>query len=173
MFVRRHRRSFGLNTISTADISFVLLIFFLVTTSMDQNKGLVRQLPPMEPAEQTPTEVDRRDMLTFALAADGTVTVDGKPVADKDVAARVEQHVTSRGLRHIIAIDIDPDAEYQAYFQLQNNIVDAYRQLRDAEARRRYGHPMKGCSADERDQVRQACPQRIVENYVEKGGGRP
>ena len=57
------------------------------------------------------------------------------PVADKDVAARVEQHVTSRGLRHIIAIDIDPDAEYQAYFQLQNSIVEAYRQLRDAEAR--------------------------------------
>ena len=105
MFARRHRRSFGLNTTSTADISFVLLIFFLVTTSMDQSKGLVRQLPPMEPAEQTPTEVDRRDVLTFALAANGTVTVDGKPVADKDVAARVEQHVTSRGQRHIIAID--------------------------------------------------------------------
>ena len=77
MFARRHRRSFGLNTTSTADISFVLLIFFLVTTSMDQNKGLVRQLPPMEPAEQPLTEVDRRDVLTFALAANGTVTVDG------------------------------------------------------------------------------------------------
>lgn len=173
MFARRHRRSFGLNTTSTADISFVLLIFFLVTTSMDQSKGLVRQLPPMEPAEQTPTEVDRRDVLTFALAANGTVTVDGKPMADKDVAARVEQHVTSRGQRHIIAIDIDPDAEYQSYFHLQNSIVEAYRQLRDAEARRRYGRPMKGCTADERDQVRQACPQRIVENYMEKGGNRP
>ena len=87
MFARRHRRSFGLNTTSTADISFVLLIFFLVTTSMDQSKGLVRQLPPMEPAEQTPTEVDRRDVLTFALAANGTVTVDVKPIAEKDVAA--------------------------------------------------------------------------------------
>ena len=41
MFARRHRRSFGLNTTSTADISFVLLIFFLVTTSMDQDRKSV------------------------------------------------------------------------------------------------------------------------------------
>ena len=38
----------GLNTSSTADISFMLLIFFLVTTSMDSNKGIYRSLPPMQ-----------------------------------------------------------------------------------------------------------------------------
>ena len=42
----------GLNTTSTADISFMLLIFFLVTTSMDVDKGMVRQLPDPEPEKQ-------------------------------------------------------------------------------------------------------------------------
>ena len=46
MFRRRKRDIPGLNTTSTADISFMLLIFFLVTSSMDTDKGLPRQLPP-------------------------------------------------------------------------------------------------------------------------------
>ena len=45
--IKRHRRVPRLNTTSTADISFMLLIFFLVTTSMDIDKGLLRQLPPL------------------------------------------------------------------------------------------------------------------------------
>lgn len=169
MFTRRRRSSFGLNTTSTADISFVLLIFFLVTTSMDQNRGLVRQLPPMEQPDQTPAEVDRHDVLTFTLMADGRVMADGHKVTAKEIAPLVERHVEQRRQRHIIAIDISPDAEYQSYFTLQNNIVEAYRTLRDAEARRLYGKTMAACSEDEREQIRQACPQRIVENYTQKG----
>ncbi len=170
MFTRRRRTAFGLNTTSTADISFVLLIFFLVTTSMDQNRGLVRQLPPMEQPDQTPAEVDTRDVLTFTLMADGRVVINGRTIAPKEITPLVEQHVQQRGPRHIIAIDISPDAEYQSYFTLQNNIVEAYRNLRNAEARRRYGKSMGACSEDERQQVRLACPQRIVENYMQKGG---
>ena len=49
----------GLNTTSTADISFMLLIFFLVTTSMDVDKGLLRQLPAPEPKHQEASVVDK------------------------------------------------------------------------------------------------------------------
>ena len=53
MFVRRNKRQVpGVNTASTADISFMLLIFFLVTTSMDVDKGLFRLLPSPEPQKQ-------------------------------------------------------------------------------------------------------------------------
>lgn len=48
---RRRHRVPALNTASTADISFMLLIFFLVTTSMDVDKGITRQLPPVEQTE--------------------------------------------------------------------------------------------------------------------------
>ena len=49
MFGRRHREPVPeLNTSSTADISFMLLVFFLVTSSMDSDKGLATQLPPPE-----------------------------------------------------------------------------------------------------------------------------
>ncbi len=170
MFTRRRRSSFGLNTTSTADISFVLLIFFLVTTSMDQNKGLVRQLPPVEQPNQAPAEVDSRDVLTFTLTANGQIINAGKPIAVKDITPLVERHVEQRQQRHIITIDIDPDAEYQSYFTLQNNIVEAYRTLRDAQAHRLYGKSMKACTEEQREQINKAYPQRIVENYIQKGG---
>ena len=52
MFAKRRHQVPGLNTTSTADISFMLLIFFLVTTNMDVDKGLTRQLPPADKQEQ-------------------------------------------------------------------------------------------------------------------------
>jgi len=57
MFLKnRQRRVPELNTTSTADISFMLLILFLVTTSMDIDKGLSRQLPPPTPPEEQMNE---------------------------------------------------------------------------------------------------------------------
>ena len=70
MFSRPKRRVPGLNTTSTADISFMLLIFFLVTSSMDSDKGLARQLPPPQ-NEQVEQElkVKERNVLKITLTA--------------------------------------------------------------------------------------------------------
>ena len=51
----------GINASSTADISFILLIFFLVTTSMDSDKGLARRLPPPPENEQQDAEIDVKE----------------------------------------------------------------------------------------------------------------
>ena len=77
---RKKKRMPVLNTTSTADISFILLIFFLVTTSLDTDKGLVRQLPPMPKEEQNETmKVDDEKVLEIDIDARDLVTVDGKP----------------------------------------------------------------------------------------------
>ena len=54
---RRQHRVPVLNTTATADISFMLLTFFLVTTSMDVDRGLVRQLPPLDNEQEHNAEV--------------------------------------------------------------------------------------------------------------------
>ena len=72
MLIRRNRNETpGLNTTSTADISFMLLIFFLVTTSMDVDKGLLRQLPSPEPQkkEQQESVVDKNSLMAIHLTA--------------------------------------------------------------------------------------------------------
>ena len=76
MIFRRKRREVpGLNTTSTADISFMLLVFFLVTTSMDADKGMNRQLPPKPDEKQEEMmDVDRSKVMSLALSEEGLLT---------------------------------------------------------------------------------------------------
>ena len=79
MLIRRRRHATpGLNTTSTADISFMLLIFFLVTTSMDTDKGITRQLPPIDDTEDnTVADVSRDKIMQLRIMADNSLTVHG------------------------------------------------------------------------------------------------
>ena len=133
MFKRKKSRTVpGLNTTATADISFMLLIFFLVTTSMDSDKGLGRQLPPPEPDKQERQEVSRNKVLTIQLLPDGKITIDDK-AADITPAIRkdVKDFVLKTGKEHIIDLKVSPEATYDSYFHLQNQLVLAYRELGD------------------------------------------
>ena len=95
----RHRQHSvpQLNTTSTADISFMLLIFFLVTTNMDVDKGLARQLPPPERQERQESVVDKGTMLELTLTADNRLLADGRPMPVSQLRARVEAFVTQVG----------------------------------------------------------------------------
>ena len=153
-FHRRQHEVPGLNTTSTADISFMLLIFFLVTTNMDIDKGLQRQLPPADKQEQQESYVEKGT--TMALR--GSV---------ENFGARV-------GKRHLITLAVDPASCYDTYFQVQNELVAAYNVLRDRAARRLYGRDYAALTQTEKDKVKDVCPQRIAEQYVgpEKGGAQ-
>lgn len=176
MLIKRLRRHVPqLNTTSTADISFMLLTFFLVTTSMDVDKGLVRQLPPMDDTEQkAETEMERGRVMAFRISADGTLTLDGKPVPTAGLRDRIERFVRRVGPSHAITIDADPAASYDAYFTLEDEIVAAYNHLRDRMARQRYGMEYARLSEARKDSIREACPQHVAETYntVEKGGAQ-
>ena len=74
---KKKKKMPGLNTSSTADISFMLLIFFLVTTSMDTDMGLQRRLPrPPEPDQEDATmDIKSRNILYVRLNAAGQLWV--------------------------------------------------------------------------------------------------
>ena len=162
---RRHRMP-ELNTASTADISFMLLIFFLVTTSMDVDKGITRQLPPVEQTDdKSMAEVRRDNIMQCSIGADGKLTVDGKAADYKGLRRRIASFVGKAGKRHLITIHTDADACYNSYFELQDELVAAYSMVRDAEARRRFGKPMAQCTVAQRKTVMESCPQNVAENY--------
>ena len=89
MFGRRRRTLPQLNTTSTADISFMLLIFFLVTTSMDVDKGLSRRLPPPEKPREEETAVNKRDLMKLVITADNQLLIDDKPCEIKELSKRM------------------------------------------------------------------------------------
>lgn len=172
--MRRRRKIPELNTTSTADISFMLLTFFLVTSSMDSDKGLLRRLSPMPRAEEQNAEemvVAKDNVMQVAIDGDNRLTCDGKSVTLAQLKARVARLAKAKPLQHIVAVKAAPQSTYEAYFKVQDAIVGAYSALRDQQARKRYGHPYTECSQEERDAVAKMVPQRISEAEAYEEGG--
>ena len=153
-----------LNTTSTADISFMLLVFFLVTSSMDADKGLGRKLSPMDEQKQEQRDINRSNVLEVKIDASDVLYCEDKVVTHEELQQQVEQFVASRQTdQHVIAVETDSKTSYNAYFEMQNTIVRAYRELRDKMARQQYGHSFAQCSDAERDAIKARYPQKISE----------
>ena len=168
MLIKRRKHSVpSLNTTSTADISFMLLTFFLVTSSMDVDKGLVRQLPPLDKEEQTDEakDVSKENTLAFSITAQNEVMLNDKPVAVEDIRRRIVDFVRMRGAQHLILVDANPASDYNTYFTLENEIVAAYAEVRNAEAKRRYHRDYASCTDEQRKKVRDIYPQYLSETY--------
>lgn len=169
MLIRRKQHETpGLNTTSTADISFMLLIFFLVTTSMDVDKGLLRQLPSPEPQkkEQQQSVVDKANLMELRLTVGDTLLVNGKPMQVSLLKEETIRFVHRLGKKHLISIESDRDADYNLYFQMQNQLMEAYSQLRNETAQKKYHRDYALLNNDQKEQVRNICPQRITESYA-------
>ena len=143
MFRRRKREVPGLNTTSTADISFMLLIFFLVTTNMDVDKGLIRQLPPDRKNDNQESFVSKGTTLDLTITSHSKLLIDGKPSSFEGLDKKIEVFVNRVGKKH----------------------------LRNQTAQRLFGCSYTSLSADRKEQVKDACPQRIAEQY--HAGGSP
>ena len=162
----------GLNQSSTADISFILLIFFLVTTSMDTDTGLPRRLPEWDPnVEEQELTIKERNVMTVKVNKNNDILVkNGKmnrPIEIselKDIAKEfianpnddvnlpviepydIEGYGTvNTTIKHVIALETDRTANYEIYFKVQHELSKAYTELRDAWARRTFGKPLSEC----------------------------
>ena len=189
---RKRRKVPGINTASIADISFTLLILFLVVTSMDDDKGLSRLLPPATPQTEQPAMVIERNVLKVAVTADNQLMVNDEPMPLSKLKEKVMIFVDNpQNLAdlpekkshdipllgqcmvtdaHVIQLAADRQASYEAYFKVQNVINDAYRQLREDLARKRFGCGYVECSDDQRTALREYYPQRVSELYAKEGG---
>ena len=174
MFVRRNKRQVpGVNTASTADISFMLLIFFLVTTSMDVDKGLFRLLPSPEPQKQLKTEtiVDKNTLMALHVTADHRLLLNDKPIEVSRLKGEIIQFINRLGNRHLISIESDREADYDLYFQMQNQIMMAYNELRNQYSMKHFGKAFDALSSSQKESVRKNCQQRVTESYANASVG--
>ncbi len=174
-FRRRHQGVPELNTTSTADISFMLLVFFLVTSSMNSDQGLGRKLAPLDNEKQEQQDIHRSNVLEVRIDDHDVLYCDNNKVTTRELQQQVASFVASRQTgNHIIAVETDRKASYNAYFDMQNAIAAAYHQLREAMAQREYGCPYSLCTREQHDVIVARYPQRISEGMVEeeKGGGQ-
>ena len=131
IFRRKHREVPELNTTSTADISFMLLVFFLVTSSMGSDRGLGRKLSPMDdPQRQEQQDISRSNVLEVRLDEHDVMYCDDRRVTRQELQQQVESFLASRMTdQYVIAVETDRKTSYNAYFEMQDSIVAAYDKL--------------------------------------------
>lgn len=196
---KKKKKMPGLNTSSTADISFMLLIFFLVTTSMDTDMGLARRLPNPPDPDQEDAQVDikARNILYVRLNSAGQLWIEDETTrgyADfgelrqraKDFVKNEqnynkwpEKHVKNIDLlgrcfvtdKHVISVQTDRGTPYNAYFMVQNELVAAYNELRDELSKEKFHREYQYLTKEEKDAIRQYYPQNISEAEPKKYGG--
>lgn len=180
------RKTPGLNTQSTADIAFLLLCYFLMTSTMDQQNGLQRRLPPMPDKDQKVDDqkVNRRNIIIVKInSADrlfaGNEMLDisqlkdkikeflTNPADDPNLPEKEMKNIEGLGeypvSKGVISLQNDRGTSYQAYIAVQNELVKAVNELRDEFARAKYGKPFAALSETQQDIAKKAVPQNISE----------
>ena len=180
------RKTPSLNTQSTADIAFLLLCYFLMVSTMDQNNGLQRRLPPMPDQNQKAEDqkVNRRNIIVVKInSADrllaGNAPIDvsqlkdkikeflTNPADDPNLPAREDTEIEGFGTypvsKGVISLQNDRGTSYRAYIAVQNELVKAVNELRDEFGRQHWGEPYVALTEDQQTIVKKAIPQNISE----------
>lgn len=192
----KKRKTPGINGSSSADIAFMLLIFFLITTSMDTDKGLARRLPQPVPKDQKDEDVDikKRNLLVVVISSENRVLcanqeVDVKqlkervkefienPYNDENKPEKIETDVPFFGKQmitknHVISLQNDRGTEYQAYIDVQNELAAAYGELRNDVSMKKFGKKYMDLEEEQQKAVRQIYPQKISEAEPKNYGGK-
>ena len=185
---RKKRIVPGVNSSSTADIAFLLLIFFLMTSSMGFDKGLARRLPPAVDEMTEPTEVKERNVLQLALESDGRlrcgedyISIDhvrervkefvANPHGDETMPEKFLEEIPSLGKMlvtksHVISFYCDRNVSYKDYIAVQNELVAAYNELRDELAQEKLHRNYAELNIEQQQAIRTVYPQRISETQV-------
>ena len=193
----KKRKMPGLNTSSTADISFMLLIFFLVTTSMDTDQGLARSLPKPPEDDQSNNEikVKERNILNIRINKDNYLLIGDDYATLADVKERAKEFIKNEENKpnlpelkphkvkelgktfmvtenHVISVQTDRGTDYGVYFAVQDALVSAYNEIRDEFSKQEFGYKYDQLDADQQKIVRDVYPQKISEAEPKKYGGQ-
>ncbi len=120
MIAKRKRKVDEVNSSSMADIAFLLLVFFLVTTTISMDKGINIILP----AEGSNKDVNTEDIINVVLAADGSIVFDEKLKKIHEIKSSVENEIR-KNKNMIFSIKTSPRADYQDYVSLLDEFKKA------------------------------------------------
>ena len=175
-----------INSSSTADIAFLLLCYFLMTTTMDQDMGLQRRLPPMPDKNQKVEDqkVNRRNIIVVKINSADRLLAGTEPMHVSQLKDKIKEFLTNpandanlpekeeieiegygpcKVSKGVISLQNDRGTSYQAYMAVQNELVKAVNELRDEWSMANYGMLYSKLDEDKQGIVRKAIPQNISE----------
>ena len=172
MAKKKTREAPEVNAGSMADIAFLLLIFFLVTTTIDVDKGVLVKLPPWSDDEPEIEKINTRNVYSVLVNANDQLLVRGEPQSVKTLRANAKEFIMNPNKREdmaeeptkaIISIKNDRGTSYKTYLEVYNELKAAYNELREEAANRQYGKSFEFLSKDLRRKIRSEIPLVISE----------
>lgn len=183
-----------LNASSMADIAFLLLIFFLVTTTMDVDTGIYRKLPPIpEDSSIKPPKVKQRNVLIVLVNRNNELLVNGEVLKVSQLRDKTKEFIlnpanslhlpekkaqdvplfgrvlVSKGL---VSLMNDRGTQYATYIKVQNELAAAYREVRDSKSMQQWAKKFNDLSVEQKLAVRKYIPMQISEAEPKSYGGK-
>ena len=183
----KKRKVPGINGSSSADIAFMLLLFFLLTTSMDTDMGLARRLPRPPEKQEQDQEIDikKRNMLVVLISSTNQVLCGDEYMDVKQIRAKAKEFIANVNndpnlpekeeidvpffgkmmvtKSHIISLKNDRGTQYQAYINVQNELAAAYNELRDEISKQKWNKTFAELNPEQQKAVQTIYPQKISE----------
>jgi biopolymer transport protein ExbD len=172
---KRGREAAEIPSSSLADIAFLLLVFFLVVTTIDVDTGIGLVLPPPPDESEPPPPIRERNLLKVLVNAQGLILINERPAAVTEVRERVANFVDNANRANddnlavspqtaIVSIKTDRQTPYSIYITMLDEVRGAYKELRDTESMRRFGvnydrYRASVSAAD--DEIRKAYPMNV------------
>jgi len=166
------RSSPEVNAGSMADIAFLLLIFFLVTTTIETDSGISRKLPPIE-EDQEDVVIKQKNIFTVLLNGKDQILVEDELMELEDIRAAAIEFLDNGGGKGedgcayckgkgdpgssdnpdkaIISLKNERETSYAAYISVQNELVAAYTHLRNLRGEELYGESYSEMMKNYRD----------------------
>ncbi len=186
------RKTPGLNTSSMADISFLLLTFFLMTSSINTDQGIARRLPPpLPPNQEKPPEVHKRNIFVVKINSMDQLLFDGEYGQINDLRERAKTFLgnpnnlsnlpekekmdipllgTMEVSKGVISLQNDRGTSYDMYIQVQNELAAAISEMRNELSNERFGRKYADLKDNQREAIDKAIPVAISEAEPTKIG---
>ena len=175
-----------INAGSMADIAFLLLIFYLVTTTMDTDKGINRKLPPIDELTEEPPPIKERNIFTVLVNSNDQLLVEDEYLEISELRAKAMEFIDNNGdgsctycngygistssvnpVKAVISLQNDRGTSYGMYVKVQNELVAAYEDLREIYAENEYGRSYRSMDPEEDKEIikaiKNAYQQKISE----------
>ena len=184
-----------INAGSMADIAFLLLIFFLVATTMDVDSGISTKLPPMPEKDAIIDDskvIKERNVFVVLISASDQLMVEGKQISVSDLRAATKEFILNPNNKEnlpekrlkdidyfgevmsskgIVSLMNDRGTSYGLYIKVQNELNAAFNEVRDELAMRQFGTHFNDLIKEKRDAVKDYIPQVISEAEPKNVGG--
>lgn len=182
-----------INATSTADIAFLLLVFFLATTTMNVDSGIYRRLPPYQPDNTEAPKYAKRNILQVLVNRNNQLAINGELADVSTLKERTKEFIlnvnesedlpqkefkeipffgnvpVSKG---IVSLQSDKGTSYAMYIAVQDQLTAAFNEMRNMRANEKFGKNYDNLNAEQQDAVKEYIPMLISEAEPKNIGGK-